>query len=651
MQHRTPSPRDTPHPDPQPDTERRRWLNLGVLAHVDAGKTSLTEALLLAGGAVRQLGSVDAGTTRTDTLALERRRGITIRTAVASFAVGDVTINLIDTPGHPDFIAEVDRSLAVLDGAILVLSAVEGVQAQTIVLYRALRRLGIPIVFFINKIDRSGADPDRVISAITRRLTPTAITLESVRDAGTASATVIGYDPSDHATAEALTAQLADHDEAVLQAWVDHGTTVSESVLRQTLGGLARSGLVQPLIMGSAITGAGIDQLIRTVTALLPPPWMDPDRPLLAQVFKIERSGAGDRVCFVRLREGRVSVRDQIFAAGVEAGKITAIEVCEPEGFVPRDHAVAGQVVRLHGLRARLGDHLGSEPGPATAGAGLHFARPALETTISARDPQQQIALHQALTEIADYDPLIGLRPGADHGDLRISIYGEVQQQVIADTLALDHDIDVTFRSTKIICVERPAGPGAAVRRIGDPEHFFGSTLGVEIQPNTPGSGVELVIAVPRLSIPLHVYSTIDGFRAALMDYLRDPLAAGPHGWQVVDIRITITESDYNPPGPTPADVRHTLGIVVSEAIRRAGTVVCQPIDRFRLETPATTLAGALGLLARHRAVPDTPRLQADLAVVTGTIPAAELDHLRRGLHSATHGEGLFESQLDHYAP
>ncbi|GAB3916977.1 hypothetical protein GCM10027613_16470 [Microlunatus endophyticus] len=373
MQHRTPSPGRPPHPDAQPGTDRRRWLNLGVLAHVDAGKTSLTEALLLAGGAVRQLGSVDAGTTRTDTLDLERRRGITIRTAVASFAVGDVTINLIDTPGHPDFIAEVDRSLAVLDGAILVLSAVEGVQAQTIVLYRALRRLGIPIVFFINKIDRSGADPDRVISAITRRLTPTAIALESVRDAGSAAATVIPYDLTDDAAAEALTVQLADQDEAVLQAWIDQGATISETGLWKTLGGLARGGLVQPLIMGSAITGAGVDRLIRTVTALLPPPWADRDRPLRAQVFKIERSGAGDRVCFVRIREGTVSVRDQIFAAGTEAGKITAIEVCEPAGFVPRDHAVAGQVVRLHGVRARLGDHLGSEPGSTTAGEGLHF--------------------------------------------------------------------------------------------------------------------------------------------------------------------------------------------------------------------------------------------------------------------------------------
>src|SRR3954454_4059058 len=141
-------------------------LNLGILAHVDAGKTSLTERLLHAAGVIDAVGSVDRGDTQTDTLALERRRGITIRSAVVSFAVGDVAVNLIDTPGHPDFIAEVERVLGVLDGAVLVVSAVEGVQSQTRVLMRTLRRLRLPTVLFVNKIDRGGADTGRVLAAV-----------------------------------------------------------------------------------------------------------------------------------------------------------------------------------------------------------------------------------------------------------------------------------------------------------------------------------------------------------------------------------------------------------------------------------------------------------------------------------------------------
>src|SRR5579862_9268022 len=152
-----------------------RTLNLGILAHVDAGKTTLTERLLYAAGVIDEIGSVDKGTTQTDTLALERERGITIKAAVASFPIDDVTVSLIDTPGHPDFIAEVERVLAVLDGAVLVISAVEGVQPQTRILMRALQRLRTPTLFFMNKIDRAGADPERVLDAIERRLTPAVV--------------------------------------------------------------------------------------------------------------------------------------------------------------------------------------------------------------------------------------------------------------------------------------------------------------------------------------------------------------------------------------------------------------------------------------------------------------------------------------------
>src|SRR6478736_808527 len=152
-----------------------RTLNLGILAHVDAGKTTLTERLLYAAGVIDAPGSVDTGTTQTDSLALEQQRGITIKSAVVSFTIGDVTVNLIDTPGHPDFIAEVERVLGVLDGAVLVISAVEGVQPQTRLLMRALRRLRIPALLFVNKIDRAGADGERVLRQVVERLAPDAI--------------------------------------------------------------------------------------------------------------------------------------------------------------------------------------------------------------------------------------------------------------------------------------------------------------------------------------------------------------------------------------------------------------------------------------------------------------------------------------------
>src|SRR5439155_18624591 len=182
-------------------------LNLGIVAHVDAGKTTLTERLLYAVGVIDEIGSVDRGTTQTDSLALERQRGITIKSAVVSFAIDDVTVNLIDTPGHPDFIAEVERVLSVLDGAVLVISAVEGVQAQTPLLMRALQRLRVPTLLFVNKMDRQGADCERVLGQIAERLTPAAVSVKS--------------DPA------LLTSVLAERNVAILAAFVDE-TRISD---------------------------------------------------------------------------------------------------------------------------------------------------------------------------------------------------------------------------------------------------------------------------------------------------------------------------------------------------------------------------------------------------------------------------------------
>src|SRR5215212_6665885 len=203
-----------------------RTLNLGVLAHVDAGKTTLTERLLYAAGVIDAIGSVDDGTTQTDSLALERQRGITIKSAVVSFAIDDVTVNLIDTPGHPDFIAEVERVLSVLDGAVLVISAVEGVQPQTRVLMRALQRLHIPTLIFVNKIDRGGAHAERVLQSIAEKLTPALIPMGSTSELGTRSALYTPYGAADADFTAKLIGVLADHDDTLLAAYVNDETTV-----------------------------------------------------------------------------------------------------------------------------------------------------------------------------------------------------------------------------------------------------------------------------------------------------------------------------------------------------------------------------------------------------------------------------------------
>src|SRR3954471_8014177 len=282
-----------------------RTLNLGILAHVDAGKTSLTERLLHAAGVIDEIGRVDDGNTQTDSLALERARGITIKSAVVSFVVDDVAINLIDTPGHPDFIAEVERVLSVLDGAVLVVSAVEGVQAQTRVLFRSLRRLRIPTLIFVNKIDRTGASEAGVRADLTARLTPDIVAMNEVRDAGTRHARVLARPIPDEVVAE--------HDDALLADYVA-GIPID---VRKHLRAQVAGARVHPVLFGSAITGAGVSELQDAIADLLPATAGDAEGPLSATVFKVERGTAGERIAYLRMFSGALHVRDRVGGATV----------------------------------------------------------------------------------------------------------------------------------------------------------------------------------------------------------------------------------------------------------------------------------------------------------------------------------------------
>src|SRR5215207_4053536 len=273
-----------------------RTLNLGILAHVDAGKTSLTERLLHNAGAIDEIGSVDAGNTQTDSLALERQRGITIKSAVVAFAIDDVTVDLIDTPGHPDFIAEVERVLSVLDGAVLVVSAVEGVQAQTRLLMRALQRLRIPTLLFVNKIDRRGAHDRRTLHAVVDKLTPSAIAMGTVTDRGTRRASFTPYGPADQAFTSELAELLADHDDTLLADYVDGAMRIPYRRLRTELAAKTRRARVHPVYFGSAITGAGVEALTAGIKELLPATDGDAGGPVAGRVFKVERGAAGEKV-------------------------------------------------------------------------------------------------------------------------------------------------------------------------------------------------------------------------------------------------------------------------------------------------------------------------------------------------------------------
>ncbi|WP_028279377.1 TetM/TetW/TetO/TetS family tetracycline resistance ribosomal protection protein [Arthrobacter sp. H5] len=609
-------------------------LNLGILAHVDAGKTSLTERLLYAAGAIGAIGRVDDGNTQTDSLALERQRGITIKSAVASFNLRGLTINLIDTPGHPDFIAEVERVLSALDGVILVISAVEGVQAQTRVLMRTLQRLRIPSLIFVNKIDRGGANYDDVLRGIADKLTPAAVSMGTVSAQGTRTARFDEHDGG------SLPARLLDvltrNDDALLAEYVTNRTVTSQR-LWNALVAQTRNALVHPVFAGSAVTGAGIEQLTAAITELLPAAAGDPAATVRGTAFKVERGPAGQKVALVRLNSGTVHTRDRLqFGDGGEA-KVSAINVFDSGSAHHSGTVEAGQIARLWGLD---GIQVGDSIGEFQAGAARHyFAPPTLETAVVPVNPRDKGALHTALSQLAEQDPLINLRQD-DRGELFLSLYGEVQKEVIQATLIGHYGIAAEFRETTMICIERPIGRGHALEEAPDP---FVATIGLRVEPRDIDSGVEFRLAVDRGSIPAAFFTAVE-------DAVRETLRQGLHGWRVTDCTVTMTHSiryrDWAQSNPS--EHRRLTPLVLMAALHDAGTVACEPVHRFTIEAPPDAIAPLLTLLAKLQALNQPASAQ---GVLRGDIPASRLHRLQQALPGLTHGEGVLESAFERFRP
>jgi ribosomal protection tetracycline resistance protein len=635
----------------------QRTLNLGILAHVDAGKTTLTERLLYAAGVIDEIGSVDAGTTQTDTLALEQQRGITIKSAVASFVIDDVTVNLIDTPGHPDFIAEVERVLSVLDGAVLVLSAVEGVQPQTRLLMRALERLRIPTLLFVNKIDRAGAGYERVLEAISERLTSAIVAMGAVDGLGTRGARFTPWGTGDAAFRTRLTEVLAEQDDSILAAYVeDDGIPYRR--LREEVATQTGQALIHPVFFGSAITGAGVDALTAGIAELLPAAEGDADGPVSGSVFKIERGRAGDKIAYVRMFSGAVRTRDRLLYGQDLEGKVTAVRVFDRGGAVQRVSVSAGEIGKLWGLAGiQIGDPIGK---PRTAATEHYFAPPTLETVVVPRNPDEKGALRVALAQLAEQDPLIDVRQDDVRQELSVSLYGEVQKEVIEATLANDFGLDVTFRETTPIYVERPVGSGEAIEILHADSNPFLATIGLRVDPVPNGSAVEFRLQVDARTLPLYIYKTVESFGEHMGQYVRATLREGLSGWQVTDCIVTMTKCTYSvPDGPpsrrgplsTAADFRKLTPLVLMQALEQAGTVVCEPMVRVSLEIPTGTIGAVLPALARHGAAVETPSLQGKLSTLETVMPAARAHDLQRQLSGLTGGEGVLESSFAGYQP
>ena len=607
-------------------------INIGILAHVDAGKTTLTESLLYTSGAITELGSVDKGTTRTDTMALERQRGITIQAAVTSFDWKNYKINIVDTPGHMDFLAEVYRSLSVLDGAILVISAKDGVQAQTRVLFHALRKMKIPTIIFVNKIDQGGINLQSVYQNIREKLSDEIIVMQDVLFTPEVSLT-------DIADIEKWESVVGENDE-LLEKYIAGEPLEIQDLQREKCRRIQNSSLF-PVYHGSAKNNIGTEKLIEVITETFTSGADNNQSELCGSVFKIEYTDQKKRLVYLRLYSGTLRLRDTILLAQKQKLKITEMRIPSNGEIVQADIACCGEIAILSNDTLKLNDILGNtELLPRKAWE--ENPTPLLRTTVEPQKPEQRELLLNALTEIADTDPLLHYYVDTITHEIILSFLGKVQLEVICSLLIERYHVNINVKEPTVIYLERPSKAANHTIHIEVPPNPFWASIGLSVTPLPMGSGVqyESKVSIGYLN---------QSFQNAVAEGVRHGLEQGLYGWEVTDCKICFEYGLYYSPVSTPADFRFLAAVVLEQALKKCGTQLLEPYLSFTLYAPQEYLSRAYNDAPKYCAEIESTQLKNDEVIFKGKIPARYIGEYRNDLNFYTNGRSVCLTELKGY--
>ncbi|MET0422587.1 MAG: elongation factor G [Actinoplanes sp.] len=627
-----------------------RVRNLGILAHVDAGKTTLTERFLFATGATHKQGEVHDGTTVTDFDPQERDRGITIFAAAVSCDWADHRLNLIDTPGHVDFSAEVERSLRVLDGAIAVFDAVAGVEPQSESVWRAADRYGVPRIAFVNKLDRAGADFDAAVASIRERLevTPLVVQLPIGReDNFTGVVDLVGMReltwpggvlhsvPANGDAARTARRQL---EEAVAERHagaLEELGGMSDATLRAALRDLTRAGGVVVVLCGSAYRDKGVEPLLDAVVDYLPGPAGDPAADLVALVFK--RAG---RLVHLRVYDGTISQGDVVWdATAGRPERVARILRVQADRHTEVDRAVAGDIVAVAGVKsARPGATLCTRLRPVL----LEAARPVeplVSVAVEARTRTDALRLPAALAALTGEDPSLAVRVDRETGQTLLSGLGELHLEVAVETLRQRTGLAVTVGRPQVAYRSAVLRGVTGVRYKHAKQDGGAGQFAVVVLDVAPAEdGFTFASAVTGGRVPAE-------FVRAVEAGCRDALADGEH--PVTGLRVTLADGATHPKDSSELAFRTAGRFGLRAALAECVTVVLEPVAEVVVSAPADALGGVLGDLAARRGqvTGSTGRS------VTATVPLAELFGYATQLRSRTHGRGTFSSRPAGYRP
>ncbi len=663
--------------------------NIGIIAHIDAGKTTTTERILFYTGRTHRMGNVDDGTTITDWMVQERERGITITAAEVTCFRRDHQINIVDTPGHIDFTAEVQRSLRVLDGAVVVFDAVAGVEPQSETVWRQARAFGVPMVAFINKMDKLGADYARAVESIRERLAANPVAIQwpigsesdfrGVVDLLTMRATVWpdetgstpeateippGLEDTVTEARELAVERIVETDDSLLALYVD-GQDISAVQLQQALRRATLSGEVNPVLCGSSLRNKGVQPLLDAVVDYLPSPLeippvegsnpntgatetrpADPTAPLAALIFKIATDPYVGRLAYFRVYSGRLKVGTRVLNATKgrreRIGKLLRMFADSREEV---REVGAGDIGATVGLKATFtGETLCAVHKPIVLES-ISFPEPVISVAIEPKTVADQDRLSDGLKRLADEDPTFIVRVDENTGQTLLSGMGELHLEILTDRLTREFGVTgrvsrprVNYRET---VTQLAPGEGSYQRQVGGRVHF--GRVWLEVEPLITGGGFAFEVGVRGLP---------EEFVVAVERGCREAMESGMlAGYRLVDVKVRLLGAEVNDETSSEMAFKVAGTLAFRQAVENAAPVLLEPVMDVEVTVPEANTGEVMGdLNARGANVREIDSRVGDIQVVRAFIPLASMFGYATGIRSLTQGRGTFTMEFDHYA-
>ena len=622
----------------QSEIKNKKRICMGILAHVDAGKTTLSEGILYLTGGLRKLGRVDHGDAFLDNFALERSRGITIFSKQAVFPLGETEVTLIDTPGHVDFSAEMERALWVMDYAVLVVSGADGIQGHTETLWRLLKAYQIPTFIFVNKMDQEGTDREALLTELKKNLDDGCIAFDGfARDDGEQRAgTEGGAAGAEHdhdevlisADSEDILEEIAMCDEEVLESYMETGAIRKRDVIR-----LIDERKIFPCFFGSALKLSGVEQLLGGLEQFTRMPEY-PDA-FAAKVFKISRDEQGNRLTHVKITGGRLKVKTSFG----EKEKVDQIRVYSGAKYTLQDEAEAGMVCALTGLSETAAGHgLGEEKDLEAP-----LLEPVLSRSVILPEGTDVPKALRQLKQLEEEDPLLHVVWNSRLEEIQMQLMGEVQTEVLKSMIADRYQMDVEFGAGRIMYKETIANTVTGVGHYEPLRHY--AEVHLRMEPGERGSG--LVFASDCSE------DVLDGnWQRLVLTHLMEKEHPGVlAGMPITDMKITLTAGKSHLKHTEGGDFRQATYRAVRQGLMQAESVLLEPWYVFRLELPAEQVGRAMADIQKRYGTFEAPLMEGERAVLSGRAPVSEMLDYPAEVQSYTGGRGRLALRLEGYYP